>query len=116
MAKEVCDLHRPRYLKVLEGQQKLNKRHAKWFEFIETFPYIIQYKKGKENVIADALSRKYALISTLTANLLGFEHIKDLYVNDPQSLYRRRYLQIWKGTFVLFFDCSAHKFLNTCRS
>ena len=32
-----------------------NRRHAKWVEFIESFPYIIKYKKGKDNVIADAL-------------------------------------------------------------
>ena len=31
-----------------------NRRHAKWAEFIESFPYIIKYKKGKDNVIADA--------------------------------------------------------------
>jgi hypothetical protein len=43
-------------LKHIRGQAKLNKRHAKWVEFIETFPYIINHKKGKENVIADALS------------------------------------------------------------
>jgi hypothetical protein len=28
-------------LKHLKGQHKLNKRHARWVEFIETFPYII---------------------------------------------------------------------------
>jgi hypothetical protein len=43
-------------LKHLKGQQRLNKRHAKWVEFIETFPYVIRYKQGKENVVADALS------------------------------------------------------------
>jgi hypothetical protein len=43
-------------LKYLKGQANLNKRHAKWIEFIESFPYIIKYKKGKDNVIADALS------------------------------------------------------------
>ncbi|XP_073121852.1 uncharacterized protein [Henckelia pumila] len=37
-------------LKHLKGQQKLNKRHPKWVAFVETFPYIIKYKKGKENV------------------------------------------------------------------
>ncbi|XP_040966211.1 uncharacterized protein [Gossypium hirsutum] len=48
-------------LKHLKGQTKLNKRHAKWVEYLESFPYVIKYKKGKENVVADALSRRYAL-------------------------------------------------------
>ena len=69
-------------LKHLKGQHKLNKRHARWMEFIETFPYVIKYKQGKENVVADALSRRYALISTLDAKLLGFECVKGLYVDD----------------------------------
>ncbi|XP_040955925.1 uncharacterized protein, partial [Gossypium hirsutum] len=46
-------------LKWLKGQGKLSKRHARWVEFIETFPYVIQYKTGKDNVVADALSRRY---------------------------------------------------------
>ncbi|XP_057994981.1 uncharacterized protein LOC131175280 [Hevea brasiliensis] len=69
-------------LRYLKGQSGLNKRHAKWVEFIESFPYVIQYKKGKENVVADALSQRYTLISTLSSKLLDFEHIEDLYVND----------------------------------
>uniref|UniRef100_A0A2N9H063 RNA-directed DNA polymerase n=1 Tax=Fagus sylvatica TaxID=28930 RepID=A0A2N9H063_FAGSY len=32
-------------LKHLKGQQRLNRRHAKWVEFIETFPYVIRYKQ-----------------------------------------------------------------------
>jgi hypothetical protein len=32
-------------LKYLKGQQKLNKRHAQWMEFIEPFPYVIKYKQ-----------------------------------------------------------------------
>ena len=69
-------------LKHLKGQQRLNKRHAKWVEFIETFPYVIRYKQGKENVVADALSRRYALLSILDTKMLGFEYIKDLYAQD----------------------------------
>ena len=34
-------------LKYLKGQGKLNRRHAKWVEFLETFPYVIKYKQGK---------------------------------------------------------------------
>jgi hypothetical protein len=71
-------------LKHLKGQHKLNKRHARWVEFIETFPYVIRYKQGKENVVADALSRRYALLSTLDAKLLGFEYIKELYAEDHE--------------------------------
>nr|CAN82867.1 hypothetical protein VITISV_015468 [Vitis vinifera] len=56
-------------LKHLKGQGKLNRRHAKWVEFIETFPYVIKYKQDKENIVVNALSRRYALVSTLNANV-----------------------------------------------
>jgi hypothetical protein len=72
------------FLKHLKSQHRLNKRHARWVEFIETFPYVIWYRQGKENVVADALSRRYALLSTLDAKLLGFEHIKELYAKDHE--------------------------------
>jgi len=32
-------------LNYLKGQSKLNRRHAKWVEFVESFPYVIKYKK-----------------------------------------------------------------------
>jgi hypothetical protein len=69
-------------LKHIRGQAKLNKRHTKWVEFIETFPYIIKHKKGKENVIADALSRHYTVLSQLDHKFFGLEYIKELYAMD----------------------------------
>ncbi|KAI4294771.1 hypothetical protein MLD38_040902 [Melastoma candidum] len=45
-------------LKHLKDQGKLNRRHTRWIQFIEMFPYVIQYKTGKENIVADALSRR----------------------------------------------------------
>lgn len=74
-------------LKHLKGQQKLNKSHARWIEFIKTFPYVIKYKKGKENIVADALFRRYVLLNTLETKLLGFEHIKTLYATDSDFKY-----------------------------
>ena len=50
-------------LKHIITQNKLNHRHAKWAEFIESFSYIIKHKEGKDNVIADALSRRYTMLS-----------------------------------------------------
>jgi hypothetical protein len=52
-------------LKYLKGQAKLNRCHAKWVEFIETFPCVDTYKKGKDNIVADALSQKHTLLNQL---------------------------------------------------
>lgn len=51
-------------------------------EFIESFPYIIKHKKGKENIIADALSRRYNMLSQLDYKIFGLETIKELYEYD----------------------------------
>ena len=55
-------------------------------EFVETFPYVIRYKQSKENIVVDALSWRYVLISTLDAKLLGFEHINELYPLDQDFI------------------------------
>ena len=69
-------------LKYIKGQGKLNKRHAKWVEFLEQFPYVIKHKKGKGNIVADALSRRHALLSMLETKLIGLECLKSMYEND----------------------------------
>lgn len=58
-------IYRPWVPEVLEETGMLNRRHAKRMEFIETFPYVIKYKQGKRNVVVYALSRRYAIVSTL---------------------------------------------------
>ncbi|XP_027169486.1 uncharacterized protein LOC113769220 [Coffea eugenioides] len=69
-------------LKYLKGQPKLSKRHAKWVSFVDTFSYVIKYKTGKTNVVANALSRRHSLIAVLDAKLLGFEILKEIYTHD----------------------------------
>ena len=71
-------------MKHIKSQAKLNRRHAKWVELNETFPYVIKHKKGKENVIADALSRRYTMLSQLDFKIFGLETIKDQYVHDAE--------------------------------
>ena len=46
------------------------------------FPYLIKYKNSKENRVANALSRRYALLTCLQTILLGFEFVKKFYAND----------------------------------
>jgi hypothetical protein len=69
-------------LKHIRSKGKLNRRHAKWVEFIESFSYVIKHKKGKENIIADALSRRYTLLTQLDHKIFGLETIKEQYVHD----------------------------------
>ena len=51
-------------------------------EFIETFLYVIKYKQGKDNMVADMLSKRYNLSTLLNAKIIGFEHITKLYRDD----------------------------------
>ncbi|RDX76064.1 Retrovirus-related Pol polyprotein from transposon 17.6, partial [Mucuna pruriens] len=59
-------------LEFLKSQGKLQKRHAKWLELIKMFRYVIKYKKGKGNTMANALSRrkqKAKFVKKLHANV-----------------------------------------------
>ncbi|XP_019094583.1 PREDICTED: uncharacterized protein LOC109129973 [Camelina sativa] len=95
-------------LKHLRGQTNLKRRHAKWLEFIESFPYIIKYKKGKENVVADALSRRHALITTMDAKVLGFESIKDVYADDVE--FGECYKNFGNGIYAEFYVYEGYLF------
>ena len=88
-------------LKYLKSQSKLNKRHAKWVEFLEQFPYVIKHKQGKINMVADALSRRYALLNVLDVQYLGFDHIKELYNKDLD--FSIIYQECSKGAHKDFF-------------
>uniref|UniRef100_A0A2N9HCD5 Reverse transcriptase domain-containing protein n=1 Tax=Fagus sylvatica TaxID=28930 RepID=A0A2N9HCD5_FAGSY len=88
------------YALYLKGQGKLNQRHARWLEYIETFPYVIHYKQGKENIVADALSRRYVLLTSMSAKMLGFEYVKDMYANDADFSDVYKVLRFLKCTQV----------------
>lgn len=92
----------------LKGQRKLSKRHVKLLEFIETFSYVIKYKQGKENVVADALSRKYALLTSLNAKMHGFDFFKELYANNND--FTDLFAPCEKGTFGKFYIVDGYLF------
>jgi hypothetical protein len=67
-------------LKYPKGQAKLNHRHAKWVEFIETFPYVVTYKKGRDNIIYG----QKTLLNQLEVKVPGLESIKELYTSNHE--------------------------------
>lgn len=49
-------------LKYINGQHKLNLRHAKWVQFLQSFDFVSKYNIGTPNVVAYALFRRYSML------------------------------------------------------
>ena len=47
-------------------EQELNERQQKWVSKVEAYDFEIEYVKGKNNVVADALSRRPASLSLMS--------------------------------------------------
>ena len=60
----------------------MNTRHARWIDYLQHFDFVIRHKAGRENKVADALSRRPHLLHMFSANIVGFESVKAEYTND----------------------------------
>nr|GFD21819.1 reverse transcriptase [Tanacetum cinerariifolium] len=49
--------------KYIFTQRELNMRQRRWLELLKDYDTNIQYHPGKDNVVADALSRKSGMIA-----------------------------------------------------
>ena len=74
-------------LKYLQTQPTLSRRQTRWMEFMARFDYQIEYKSGKQNVAADALSRRtdhtISAISTATLEPSLKTALERAYSQDP---------------------------------
>jgi len=88
-------------LKYIQGKHKLNSRHAKWVDFLQSFHFTIKHKSGRLNQRANALSMRHLLLFQVDALVFGFEHPKSLYNEDEDlgDLYSR-HLKHPKGDFL----------------
>jgi len=77
-------------LRFLSSQKKLNPRHGKWVEFIQAYTFVLKYRAGTENRVADALSRRSMLLNSVSTEVVGFERLKEEYPTCPDfgDIYR----------------------------
>jgi hypothetical protein len=67
----------------------VNRRNSRWIDFLSQFNFEIQHIKGRENVVADTLSRvpgSELLTNSEVCSMfctLGIEHVNDV----PPKLY-----------------------------
>lgn len=70
-------------LRHLDSQAKVSSRHATWIAFLQQFTFSIRHQSGKLNRVADALSRRHGLLSTMHTTVPGFSTFAELYATDP---------------------------------
>ncbi|GJT66612.1 RNA-directed DNA polymerase [Tanacetum coccineum] len=95
-------------LKFINGQHKLKPRHAKWVEFIQAFSFVIRHKVGSNNQVADALSRRHSLITTMQIRVQGFDSFRGLYCDDPD--FREIWSKCDNGPFQQFSKLDGYLF------
>ncbi|CAG8704511.1 13399_t:CDS:2, partial [Cetraspora pellucida] len=103
-------------LKYLHSQAKLSRRQARWVETLQAYDFVIKYRLGKTNVVADTLSRKPEInsISEVHIDEELYERIKEEYEEDAhfQKILKaledpscdeakRRYLEFNEGDIVM---------------
>jgi hypothetical protein len=82
-------------LKYIMSQPNLSKRQAGWLDLLNEFDLNIEYKEGKYNVVADALSRRpdhkpidkhFNVINNMQTSSISIsieDKIRNAYISDP---------------------------------
>ncbi|XP_078447588.1 uncharacterized protein LOC144716336 [Wolffia australiana] len=66
-----------------KAPKKVSDQHARWIAYLHDFTFVIRHNKGKDNVIADALSWWPLVLNLMKTQVLGFKRIHHDYVECP---------------------------------
>ena len=69
-------------LRHLDSQAKVSVRHASWIAYLQQFRFSIRHQSGKTNRVADALSRRHSVLTTMQTSVTGFSSLVELYPTD----------------------------------
>ena len=67
----------------LQSQKKLSARHGRWTDFLQDFTFSLRHRPGRDNRVADALSRRVHTLQISQAAITGFDQLPLLYANCP---------------------------------
>ena len=81
-------------LQYLNSQGKLNQRHLKWVEFLQSYTFVLKHRSGTSNRVADALSRRHLLLIEMQIEVVGFKELTNLYLEDLD------FAEAWKACTV----------------
>lgn len=90
-------------LKYIQVQPSLSKRQAGWLDLLQEFDFTVEYKPGKTNAVADALSRRLHVISTVSTTPIR-DKIKTGYATDKLYQEVKADMEASKGDPDFAFD------------
>ena len=93
-------------IKHLLSQHLISFCHIKWAIFIQSFQTILQYHPGKENVVADALSRRPQLNHMSVIEGVSFASTPDTYAHDED--FKEVWLHVHEHTTHTLVDYTFH--------
>lgn len=86
-----------RTLTKIHTQASLSPRQSRWLETLEEYNYTVVYTKGADNVVADALSRLFAIVNTGHSDFL--QSVRDAYAEDTQLHDFKKYLHSYDSLY-----------------
>ncbi|KAI0507147.1 hypothetical protein KFK09_013267 [Dendrobium nobile] len=119
----LCSDHKA--LQYINTQKNINRMHARWILFLQKFTFVLKHKSEAQNRVADALSRRSALITQLQSDFMGLECLQDLYAADadfevawrkcvnkePMGEYSIRHGYLFKGNLLCVPNSSWRQLL-----
>ena len=70
-------------LSFLHSQKKLSARHGRLVETLQDYSFSLRHRPGRENRVADALSRRAHTLQILQAAIIGFDRLPLAYRECP---------------------------------
>ena len=66
----------------INSQVSINRMHARWVAYVQRFHFTLKHQSSVTDKVAEMLSRRASLLTTLCTEIVGFDCLKELYEHD----------------------------------